>query len=148
MKSKFNNVAHRDGFIYGLDDGILACLDLATGQRRWKGGRYGHGQMLLVNDLLLVITEKGNVALVEATPDAFKEIASVPAIEGRTWNNPALAGPYLLVRNSEEAACFKLSTCKNQVIEAAMTILTDFLNAIRWLRELFNRNLLEKPPPR
>ena len=110
MKSKFNNVAHRDGFIYGLDDGILACLDLATGQRRWKGGRYGHGQMLLVNDLLLVITEKGNVALVEATPDAFKEIASVPAIEGRTWNNPALAGPYLLVRNSEEAACLKLST--------------------------------------
>jgi outer membrane protein assembly factor BamB len=108
MKSKFNNVAHKDGFIYGLDDGILACLDVATGERRWKGGRYGHGQLLLVDNLLLITTEKGGVALVEATPDAYKEVAFMQAIKGKTWNNPALVGQYLLVRNSEEAACFRL----------------------------------------
>ena len=108
LKAKFTNVVHREGFIYGLDDGILVCLDLADGKRRWKRGRYGHGQLLLVDDLLLILTEKGQLALVEANPNEFKEVARIPAIEGTTWNNPALAGHYLLVRNSKEAACFEL----------------------------------------
>lgn len=108
LKTKFTQAVYRDGYLYGLDDGILACVDVATGERAWKGGRYGHGQILLVGDLILVSTEKGEVALVEARPDAYVELARIPAIEGKTWNNPALAGPYLLVRNSQEAACFKL----------------------------------------
>jgi len=108
LKSDFSNIVARDGFIYGLDDGILACLDIANGQRKWKDGRYGHGQLLLINDLLLVQTEQGPVALVEANPSAFNEVARFNALSAKTWNTPALAGEFLLVRNDQEAACFRL----------------------------------------
>jgi len=108
MKSEFSNIVNREGFAYGLDDGILACIDLATGERKWKEGRYGHGQVLLINDLLLVQTEKGPVALVEATPACFRELAQIPALGAKTWNVPAVGGGCLLVRNDLEAACYKL----------------------------------------
>jgi outer membrane protein assembly factor BamB len=108
LKAKFSNFVQRDGFVYGLDDGILACVDVATGERRWKGGRYGHGQMILVEDLLLVSTEDGEVALVQAAPAAHRELSRFRALDGKSWNSPALAAPYLLVRNAEEAACYEL----------------------------------------
>lgn len=109
LKAKFTNVVPRDGFIYGLDDGILVCLDLATGERKWKSGRYGHGQMIGVDDLLLIQAESGDVVLVEATPEAHREVTRFAALTGKTWNNPALAGAYLLVRNDREAACYQLA---------------------------------------
>ena len=117
LKAKFTNVVHRDGYIYGLDDGVLVCLDLADGQRRWKRGRYGHGQIILVDGpdgnrsesgLLLVTTESGDVLLVEVNPNESKELSRFPALASKTWNNPALAGQYLLVRNDREAACYEL----------------------------------------
>jgi outer membrane protein assembly factor BamB len=108
LKTQFSNVLVRDGFVYGLDDGMLTCLDLKTGKRKWKGGRYGYGQVLLAGDLILVQAEPGSVVLVEATPDRHHELARLPALKGKTWNNPALAGLYLLVRNDQEAACYKL----------------------------------------
>ncbi len=113
MKAKFTNVVHRNGYIYGLDDGILACLDLKNGKRVWKRGRYGHGQLLLIDDILLISTERGEIALVKAQPDAFEEVALFKAIEGKTWNTPAFPSPYLLIRNSEEAACVKLTLDNN-----------------------------------
>ncbi|MCZ6678621.1 MAG: PQQ-binding-like beta-propeller repeat protein, partial [Candidatus Poribacteria bacterium] len=108
LKAKFTNVVHRDGYIYGLDDGVLVCLDINDGQRKWKRGRYGHGQLILVDDLLLIQAESGDILLVEADPTEHKEVARFAALEGKTWNNPALAGPYLLVRNDREAACYEL----------------------------------------
>jgi outer membrane protein assembly factor BamB len=108
LKTLFTNAVIRDGFAYGLDDGILVCLDLATGARRWKGGRYGHGQVLRVDDLLLVQAEAGDVVLVEASPDGHHELTRFPALKEKTWNNPVVSGPYLLVRNDREAACFRL----------------------------------------
>jgi len=108
MKAKFSNVIAIGEFIYGLDDGILACIDLQEGKLQWKRGRYGHGQMILVDNLLLITTEKGEVVLVEPNSEEHKELARFSAIKGKTWNNPAFAGPYLLVRNSQEATCYKL----------------------------------------
>jgi len=108
LKAKFANFVDREGFVYGLDDGILVCLDIETGERRWKGGRYGHGQMLLVDDLLLVSAESGDIVLVEAVPSERHELGRFQAIDGKTWNPPALAGRYLLVRNDREAACLEL----------------------------------------
>jgi outer membrane protein assembly factor BamB len=110
MKTEFTNVVERDGYLYGLDDGILACVDPATGRRKWKdrGGSYGYGQILLAGNLLLVQTQAGPVALVEATPARFHELGKLDALDGKTWNNPALAGKYLLVRNDQEAACYEL----------------------------------------
>ena len=83
-------------------------IDLETGERAWKSGRYGYGQIILVDDLLLIQDDDGSVVLVEATPEEHRELTMFPALDGRTWNNPVLAGRLLLVRNDREAACFEL----------------------------------------
>lgn len=108
LKSKFANVLLKDGFVYGLDDGKLVCLDLGNGERRWEGERYGHGQVLLVGEVILLTTEAGEVVQVEATPEAFRERHRFAALEGKTWNPPALAGDILVVRNDREATAFRL----------------------------------------
>ncbi len=108
LKSKFANLIVHDGFVYGLDDGVLTCLEPAGGARRWKSGRHGHGQLLLVADLLLVQTEEGELVLVDPSPDEYRELARFPVLDGKTWNPPALAGSLLLVRNDREAAAYEL----------------------------------------
>lgn len=108
LKTKFTNVVIHDGHAYGLSDGILECVSLADGTRRWKGGRYGQGQVLRVGDLLAVQAESGEVVLVSATPDKHAVRARLAALDGQTWNNPCLSGDRLLVRNAEEAACYRV----------------------------------------
>ncbi len=110
LKAKFTQVVHRDGFMYGLDDGVLVSLDLRDGERRWKRGRYGHGQILLVDDLLLIQSERGEVILVAASPERHHELGRFQAVEGMSWATPALAGDLLIVRSEEEAACYRLPT--------------------------------------
>lgn len=111
LKPYFNDFVVHAGNAYGLDSGILTCVDLAGGKRQWKGGRYGHGQLILLSDqgLLLILTEEGEIALAEATPEEFIELARSPAIESKTWNHPVLVGDILLVRNAEEMAAFRLA---------------------------------------
>lgn len=109
MKTKFTNVVLHEGHVYGLDDSMLACVELDTGQIRWrKRAGYGHGQVLRVGDHLLVQAESGDVALVALAPNAFTELARLAAIDGKTWNNPCVHGEYLLVRNGEQAACYRM----------------------------------------
>jgi outer membrane protein assembly factor BamB len=108
LKAKFTNLVVHRGLVYGLDDGTLVCLDPETGKRRWKRGSYGHGQLLLVEDLLLVQTEAGEVVLVEPHPERLVELGRFTAIAGKVWNTPALAGSWLLVRNDREAAAYEL----------------------------------------
>ena len=112
LQTKFTNVVVYKGFVYGLSDGILECVELNSGKRQWKSGRYGHGQILRVQDLLLVETEDGEIVLVELSPEAQHELGRFQAIDGQTWNNLCLYGRYLLVRNSGEAGCFELPLAK------------------------------------
>ena len=109
MKNKFNSSVLHDGYIYGLDEGILVCLDVNTGERKWKDGRYGYGQVVLAGNHLIVTSDQGDVALVNASPDKYTEVARFTALSGQTWNYPALASGKLLVRNSNQMAAFDIS---------------------------------------
>jgi outer membrane protein assembly factor BamB len=110
IKPYFNDSVIHNGYAYGFDGRSLACIDIEDGTRKWKGGRYGRGQFILLADqnLLLVISEKGRLALAKPESDQFNELANIPAIESKTWNHPVLVGDVLLVRNGQEMAAFRL----------------------------------------
>ena len=108
MKNRFASSVLHEGFIYGFDESILACLDASTGELKWKGGRYGYGQLVLASGHLIVLSEEGDLALVRAVPTSHEELARFPAISGKTWNVPTIADGVLLVRNLQEMAGFDL----------------------------------------
>jgi len=114
LKIKFSDAVVKDGYIYAFDEAILSCTDYDTGDREWKKGRYGYGQVIGFEDHLLVQQEDpGALALVEMTPERFVEVATFPALAAKTWNNLAYANGRLFCRNSEEAVCFELKVTES-----------------------------------
>ena len=110
FRPKFNDFFIREGYAYGLDDGTLACVDVGNGKIQWKSGRYGYGQLLLVDDVVLIISEDGELLLVPAQPAKPEPIATFKAMDsGFCWNQLTLVHGKLLVRNGVEAACFDVS---------------------------------------
>ncbi|MGI8964453.1 MAG: PQQ-binding-like beta-propeller repeat protein [Limisphaerales bacterium] len=109
LKNKFTSSVFHDGFLYGLDEDILVCLDATTGERKWKDGRYGYGQVLLASGHLVILSGEGQLALVKATPEKHIELARFQAIHGKTWNHPAISDGKIFVRNAVEMACFEIA---------------------------------------
>ncbi len=120
LRPAYNDFVYQDGSIYGLDKGLLCCVDAKTGERRWKQGRYGFGQILLLADqkLLFVISEYGQGVLVAANPERFQEVGHFEAIAGKTWNHPVIAHGRLYARNSEEIACYQLAPPETHTAQA------------------------------
>jgi len=108
MKNQFTSSVYLDGYVYGLDESILACVRVSDGNLQWKGGRYGYGQIALASGHIIVLTEDGDMALVRATPEKHDELARFPILDGKTWNHPAFSDGRLLVRNLSEMAMFDL----------------------------------------
>ncbi len=107
LRSKFSCPIRHDGAIYGLDEGILVCIDPANGERHWKRGRFGHGQLLLADDRILILAEDGDLALIEPNTDEYRELGRIRVLPGvKTWNPPALSRGRLLIRNHHEMACY------------------------------------------
>jgi outer membrane protein assembly factor BamB len=109
LKMVFNDLVIHKEYAYGFDGPYIACVDLSNGKRMWRGNRY-QGFTLLLNDqdLILILSEKGDVALVSASPDKFTELSKFPALHGKTWNHPVLAGNILVLRNSQEMVAYNL----------------------------------------
>ena len=112
LNPDFNDIVVQNGHAFGFAWSGLTCIDLADGKLKWNGEDYGKGQLVLLADqeVLLVLSEQGDLALVKAAPDQFTQLARFPGIKGKTWNHPVLAGDVLLVRNGEEMAAFRLPT--------------------------------------
>jgi outer membrane protein assembly factor BamB len=110
----FNDLVVHKGHLYGFDNGFLTCVSLEDGTKRWRQRGYDNGQVLLLpdQDLLLVLSEHGVAALVEAKPEKHKELGRFQAVEGKTWNHPVVAHGKLFVRNAEFAACYDLAETK------------------------------------
>jgi len=111
LKTKFTNVAIKDGFAYGLNDGILEKVDLENGKPEWRTRGFGHGQVLMLGETMLVMSEEGELAAVDPDSPKFNELARIKALSGDlglAWNPLCLYGDLLLVRNAEEAACYRL----------------------------------------
>lgn len=110
MKPAFSDMVFHDGYIYGFDGTVFCCVDAATGERRWREGRYGAGEVLLLGDqgLLIVTTEDGEVVLLRCNPQRQEELGHIQAITGKAWNHPAIAGDRLYVRSDQEMACLQL----------------------------------------
>jgi hypothetical protein len=111
MKPEFPDFVVHQGHAYGFDGAFFCCLDLASGKRRWKDGRYGRGQVLLLPEqaLLLVISEQGEALLLAADPERHRELGRFQALAEKTWNHPVIAHGRLYARNAEEMACYELA---------------------------------------
>ena len=111
IKPYYNDLVVYKDHLYGFDNNFFTCVGLEDGKGKWRERGYGNGQVILLAEqgLLLISTEKGEVVLVEATPEKRKELAKFKAIEGKTWNHPVVAHGKLFIRNGEEVACFQLA---------------------------------------
>src|SRR6185369_1959147 len=115
MKPDYNDILVHKGHIYGFDNNIFGCISLEDGKRDWKGGRYEKGQAILLadSDLIIVVSERGDLVLLRTSPEKLQELAKIKSIKGKTWNHPVVVGNRLYVRNAEEAVCYELATVES-----------------------------------
>jgi len=109
MQLHFASAVLQGNFLYGTDRYILKCIDARTGEQKWQQRGFGEGSIILVDGHLLVLGTSGNLALAEATPEAYKEKAAAQILRGRCFTPPAFANGKLYLRNETEMVCLNLS---------------------------------------
>ena len=108
MKNQFGTSVYFDGYLYGFDMSILKCVDANTGVEKWKARGYGKGTLIVADGHLVVLGERGKLALVKALPNEFVEVASAQVLSGKCWTVPSLADGRLYLRNEQEIVCLDL----------------------------------------
>ena len=110
LRPSFNDFVFYEGHAYGFDKNLFACIDASTGKRRWKRGRYGFGQVVLLSNArrLIVTTEQGDAVLLEVNPDQHRELGRISAVAGKTWNHPVVVQNSLFIRNGKSVVCYGL----------------------------------------
>jgi outer membrane protein assembly factor BamB len=112
MKNQFSSAVLAGDYVYGFDNGTLKCVNVQTGEERWKQRGLGHGSLILADGLLVVLSESGKLVLADAAPDAYHERASFQALKGRCWTGPSLAGGKLFLRNQVQMEAFDLAAAR------------------------------------
>jgi outer membrane protein assembly factor BamB len=108
----------RDGHLYGMfsfkeyGNGPMKCVELATGQVKWEQPGFGAGQVILVGNQVVALSDKGEVVLVDTSPTAYKELARADVLDGKCWSTPAFSNGRLYVRSTQEGTCLDLSDRK------------------------------------
>jgi hypothetical protein len=115
LKPEFPDFVVHKGYAYGFDIGVFCCISVADGKRTWKEGRYGRGEVMLLQDqgLLLISSETGELVLLAADPGAHHELARLQALQGKTWNHPVVRGDRVYLRNAQEMACYSIGAGKS-----------------------------------
>ena len=109
MKNHFQSSIHYGGYIYGFDNAILKCISAHTGEEGWKQSGFGKASLILADGHLIVLSERGRLALVEATPEEYREKSTLQVLQGKCWTMPALAGGKLYLRNQKEMVCLDIA---------------------------------------
>ena len=108
MKNLINSSGCFENHIYGFDMGFFKCFDASTGEEKWKAGGFQKGSLIAADGHLIVLGENGKLALVEATPEEYREVASVKILRGKCWTIPTLANGKLYLRNQKEMVCLNI----------------------------------------
>ena len=108
MKNHFNSSIAHKGYIYGFSNATLTCLSADTGEKIWAKRGLGKGSLVLAEDRLIALSDKGKLVLFEASPEGYKEISAFQPFHGKSWTSPTIAGGKMFLRNQKEMAGFDL----------------------------------------
>ncbi len=108
MKNHFSSSLLVGRYLYGFDNATFKCIEAETGEQRWAYRGFGKGSLIAADGLLLVLGDTGSLALVEATPEEYRELGRFQATTGKAWTAPALAHGRLYLRDQDEIACLDL----------------------------------------
>ena len=109
MKNHFATSVLHGNYLYGFDNAILKCIDANTGMEKWKTRGYGKGTLMLADNHLIILSDRGKLGLAEATPSAYNEVASAEVLSGLCWTVPTLANGRLYARNEKEMVCLDMT---------------------------------------
>jgi hypothetical protein len=108
MRNHFSSSILFKDHLYGFDDATLVCTEFRTGKTRWKEKGFQKGSLLAADGRLIILGEKGKLAMAEATPEQYREQAAFNVSRRKCWTVPVLADGKLYVRDEQEIFCLDL----------------------------------------